>query len=1262
MTLIEDEQPPASDPVGEFASALRRLREEAGTPPYARMKRSSGRAAATLHGAAKGETLPTWPVTADFVSACGGDLAAWRRRWEQAEKALRLLPTQSGSRKPSPYRGLRAYQESDAGLFFGRDRLIGQLAELTARSRFTVVLGASGSGKSSLLRAGLIPHWQSAKGGQGRPAAIRTLTLNATPLTTHRTHLEPAARDGDTFLVVDQFEELFTRCADTAERDGFITALLAARDPESRLRVVIALRSDFFDHLTRHPGLASAFEEAHLLVGPMSRAELREAVTRPARARNLNVARGLTDLIVNEVERDASALPLMSHALDQAWRFLSGHLLDEAAYEKAGGLHRAIERTAENVYKDLTPAQRDHARRVLLQLVTPGESEHAPSTRRTVRKSELTGTLGPDGVREVDEVVDRLVAARLLTLGQEDVDLAHEALISAWPRLGGWIADERDKLRVHRRLTDGAEEWLALGQDPEALYRGARLDAVREHFPPAERALRLTAGENAFVEASERRGARHIRLRRGITAALAVLTLLAIAATVVASEQRATARTERNAAVFQQMVAKADLVRDSNRPLAARLDVAARALGPDSDVALRLSSDAGAVLGNPIAAHRGLVTGTDFAPDGDVLATAAHDGTLRLWNTADPRRPRPLGAPLTGFPARPESLAFSPRGHLLALGLHNGQVMLYDTARSDHPRLLGTPLTAHDSAVAALRVSPDGTTLATGGVDGAIRLWDLADPARPVAHGDPITAHRGGVQALDFAQDGDTLASGGYDNAVRLWNITRPDRPRPAGHAPTAHTRPVFSVAFSPDGRSLASGSYDQTVRMWDVTDPADPRPRHTPVLRAHHAAVLSVAFSSDGTTLLSAGEDNSLQLWNVLNPDYAQALGDPVTGHTSGVWTARFRPGDPLTLASSGYDGALVLWHRPRTVLTDFTNPLLSVDISPDGALLAVGSEADAAVRLYDIRDPVHPRKVPGGPLPHKGPVNAVVFTPDGRTLITGSADHTVRLWKVSPAAGGPLRAAPLDAGGPIRALALSRDGRTLAVAADGETVRLWRLRPGAVSGGAGTLRLPGRVDSLAWHPDGRTLAAAVDDGTISLLDTRTRRTLGRLTGHQGEVSSLAFSPDGRTLASGGADRTVRLWDTTRPAEARSAAVLTGHGRRVHTVAFSPDGRTLASGSEDRSVRLWNLRDSARAAAAGLPLAGHTDSVVALAFAPGGHTLASVGYDLTARLWPLDPDTAEREVCAYAGAALPRRTWQEQLPQVPYRPGCDGAGAGEGH
>ncbi|MFE1286881.1 helix-turn-helix domain-containing protein [Streptomyces sp. NPDC058751] len=1197
---------PTAGPVQRFASELRRLRAEADGITYRSLARRAGYSVTTLSQAAAGEQLPTLPVALAYAGACGGDLAEWEARWKEAVEESADDGSRDEDGTPAPYRGLSRFEAGDSGLFFGRAQLTADLVDLLRRRRFAAVFGPSGSGKSSLLRAGLIPVLRQAQEPGLRPAAIRILTPGERPARSHTSLLAPAIpRDGstgaDTFVIVDQFEEVFTLCHDAAERGRFIDLLLTARQPESGLRVLLVVRGDFYGRCAEHRDLADALRDANLLAGAMSRAELRDAVVKPATAAGLTVERALTARLVEEVADEPGGLPLLSHALLETWRRRRGKTLTMAGYEAAGCLHGAIAKTAEGVYGRFTEDQAAAARRVLLRMVAPGDG--TPDTGRPVERVELPGT----GRDDTDQVVEALAGARLLTLDGDTVETAHEALITAWPRLRGWIEEDRERLRVHRNLTEAALTWQELGQEKDALCRGSRLGAAQEHFGGASRED-LNDLERAFLDASrdhEQKGRRRYRLVLTAVTATLCLTLVAVG---LAVGQRQSAVTAQHLAQSRQLAARSSALLDTDPDLASLLAVHAYRTSPTREATAALYAAAALPLRERLISGTEPVDSIALSPDGHTLAVQSRDGRVRIWDLPGGR----LRHTFTG-PDGSEVAAFSPDGRTLAVAT-GGVMHLWDPATG---RKLGT-LTIPGGSVRGIAFSPDGRAVAAASAT-VVRVWDVATGRKRhgfTGHSDP--------QAVTFGPDGRTLIAVSLGGLVRVWDVTT-GRTRATHDGRTDGTVVALSpdgrtyavvrtdgsvqlrevatgivqhtirdgavgsneVAFAPDGRTLAIPGSGDTVRLWDIASGTE----RAAVTAGHHGRGMKVALSSDGRTLVTSSNSGPVIRVNRL-PAYPPQttlpgpvgtyIGDLVFS-SDGRTVATVRQGPPGR-------GSVQLWDAG----TGDREAVLALDTDTDSApggkqppvtvlrLGAVGFDLTGhalAARVVEDRATknrvIEVREVATGRLRRNralGAVHTAVFSsPDGTRLAIVGSEGSVRMWNLST---DVLHTVRTGHGQTVRAVAFTPDGRTLAVVdieADGDRVRLLD----AGTGRAQRTVKPGTGSplSLAFTPDGHTLATAGGgSGSVKTWDTRT----GRLQDSfrvGGEVASLAFSPDARTLAVSSA-RGVQLWDL-----ATSQIRITLPTRSRGTVAFSPDGRTLAVGTGG-SVGLWSvdLPDPARA------------------------------------------------------------------------------------
>ncbi|WP_432116050.1 helix-turn-helix domain-containing protein [Streptomyces sp. S1] len=1267
---------PERGPVARLAHDLRGLRENAGRPTYAAMARRAGYSVATLSRAAAGDQLPSLPVVRAYASACGADPDEWERRWLAVSGELA-----AGERvddAPSPYRGLARFEPGDEDLFFGREALSDDLLALTREHRVVAVLGPSGSGKSSLLRAGLIPRLRrnarSREGETGpRPAAVRVLAPGAHPVEAHRSAFVPATGVGETWVIVDQFEELFTLCADPAERLAFTEMLLTARSEESRLRVVLGIRADFYARCLEHPELAVVMREATLPVGPMTGTELRQVITGPAGARGAVVERALTARLLEAVAAERSALPLLSHVLLETWRRRQGRTLTLAAYEQAGGLRESIAQAAEAAYARLDGGRQATARLVLLRLITPGEG--TPDTKRPTTRTELEG-LGPDA----SDVLDALGRDRLVTLDQDSVDLAHEALITGWPRLAHWIDEDRDRLRLHRRLTEATDVWKSLGRDRGALLRGTGLKAAARAFAPTRGADVLTADgsdaltpdERDFLSRSVRARRSRIRLRRTTTGILSVLVVLSVLGAAIAVQQNSAGNEQRTQNAARRTATVADSLRSTDPTLAGRLSIAAWRLARTQETRSSLL----AALGQrsepdftpPVQGSE--TSHASLSPDGGSVRVQEGEH-VQVWNTTTRAKSRTFtlsglgtlngaGDPreMALHPVHPGLPAWGPDGRWAADVAAQGGVTLWDTAAGARRTL---PVRMAES-IRDISLSERGNRVALAMEDYA-EVWDRAGER-------PLLTLRGaqiGDGAVALSRDGRLVARCGTGVRVEIWRVPSGRRvPLKALDVPREAIRPVCrpgSLRFSPDGRTLLALHERGAERIDTVTGD-----------RAEELAqrgLTEVSFSADSRFIVGVTNDRLL-VWRNMHRapdrqdpyeewDRDMALNLPLSPQDK-PYSVRIDPAAGV-IRYLGMGGRTVRTVNARDVLEapwDDTKLPPSLP-SPTGRITAIPRTTEPGELSYELRDTETGRLLGTTPgvshPPGQAPKPVAAFSPDGRFLaftpvlpLPEDSDATpapatrIRVWDVEarrPAADVAMRRGQ----GPPDALAVAntREGPVVygIVSMDvWDLTHAKQLTP---------FREGASATHMALHP--RTSLLALNDGTVLELPTgrmlreRTERDLGHAMAYSNTGDLLAVADgSGRILLHDGAMRSPRGLLIGGESDGPDGTPVA-----VTSLAFSPDDRTLAAGTQAGGIRLWDI-PSRTAIGAPLPTTG--DRVRTLAFSPDGQSLHIWGSNTRPRTQPLAPERLAADLCTRFGSLTPGE-WAAYIPDEEYRVIC---------
>jgi DNA-binding SARP family transcriptional activator/WD40 repeat protein len=1192
----------------------------------------------------------------------GPDLVALEQAILRQDPELSVEPAPPGREDVSPYPGLAAYGEQDAESFVGREEETRICLDRLVSVRLLAIVGPSGSGKSSLLRAGLA----AALRRQGNHIVV--LTPGRHPTDT----LTAADRRPDSVVLVDQAEEAFALCDDEDERERFFDALVAHT---GRGRVVLALRADHTGDLAAIPGLAVLVEQGLFLLGPMSADSLRQAIETPARQHGLVLEPGLTDLLIREIEGEPGALPLLSHALRQTWLRHEGRSLTVAGYQASGGVRGAVAQSAESLYAALDDAERARLRDLVLRLVVPGPGGE-PVRGEIPRRQLLV-----DPVQE--QLIDQMVEARLVTSDADAIELAHEAVVRAWPRLRGWLEDDLEGQRTRHHLTQAAEDWAGSGFQDSDLYRGTRLAATREWVTASKPGL--TETEQRFLAAAEQQAAdeeasafelartrgRMVRRLRYALAGAAVLLVLALITGFVAVGQTRQSQASRDRAVHAEAVADAhrlgaQALVSPDLGLADLLAAQAMSLNDDPDTRSNawdvLAGQPNLIWASAPVGHQ--VFGLSVSADGTRVAAYDTSNRISVFDAAEGRTVGhiPASGPTAAYPHGP--LAFNPRKPQLAVGTQGASVpalRLLDarTLRRARPDLLGQP--GRPAEVWDVYYSSDGRYLAAsfnvnhahGGRADSIRVWDLAHPAQP-ARVIPVSQPASMIAVSDDGRrvynsmplatyrvsDGQLLhqlpflvsfTQMGYDPSSQTLAVApsafRPPGPFPrpghlylidgrdstlAGRITINNDRrvPAGASEYSHNGRMLAVATAEPSVQVRSADD-------DRLLLTIPKIAPSALAFSPDDRTLFTAGADGIVRAWDLTGG--GAAVSQVAMSTRSGYFGDPYVGPNGATLAIDGWQ----TWRELVDLRSGREHRLRHDEAGwwlangerdgaawrPDGSAYAVGGTdlstrgaRDGLVEIFDTTG----RRVGRIKLP--SPVTGLSFSGDGTRLLVAEVAGRIDVLD-----GSSLRriGKPISVDGPACCLAATGKGTLAAVL--------------VASGKAGPESSP-RWDRWA------------------VVDTKDASTANAGSFGGDRAVDVALSPDGQRMAMGMEDGTMRLIDPATGNQLNSPVAR--NGTPIFRVAFNDTGSTIAS-SDDDAVTVWDGETGEQLES--LPL-GHRG---ALTFTDGGARIVLVTGSARTYSWLPGSDRIHPALCRAAGRNLTADEWARYLPGRPYVKTC---------
>ncbi len=1106
---------------------------------------------------------------------------------------------------------MSAFREEDKDLFFGRETSVERLFKTVQEKSLVAVTGSSGSGKSSVVFAGLFPRLKQE--GNWRYISFRPCSPNTNPFSNlvialEKVGLEVGKRttkeiienlqskqedlsneigkilrnnsDQHLLLFIDQFEELYKQDINQKEQAIFIEQILNAIKNTKQLTIVFTIRADFWAYVLSDRDLTDALQDADVKLAPMNRIELQDAIEKPAHSQGVQIEAGLTDQMLNTVEGKPGNLPLVEFALTQLWEKQSKNKLTNEAYQKIGGVENALAKHAQKEYENLNQAEQLKAKQIFIQLVDPGQGTE--DTRRLATRSEV----GTDNW----DVVAKLADARLVVTGsrtlettptadfqesnsasEETVEVIHETLITKWKILKDWIDGDRTFRTWQERLRSSMRQWKNSKNDRGALLRGSLLEEAKEKLDT--HLNYLSDEEKKYIK----RSWSYKKQKEFISFLFLVgsATLFAISYLSFSQAKEAQDGTKLEQAgvnaLFQfksgelsSLVSAMQSAQDLQKLIGNRNNPKDY---PAVSPVLALQKILDDIHEqNYFEAGQGEVKSAVFLPGDKGFITAGEgkenkEDTLQMWNLAGKKEASLKGHEgglLSGVNA--VSVGGNAQNPVIASAGEDGTVRLWDKSGRQTKQLV-----AEGESFSAIAVSLDGQKIIAGQRNGTVYLWDKSGKQLLktwAAHGSYITT-------ISFSKDGQTLATaGGEDGLARIWTVTG----NKLGELKHPQIKKMLGVSLSPDGKFVATASDDNRARIWTVNGQEVRR------LEGHQGWVTVVNFSPDGQSVATGSNDGSVKLWNAKTGDQLQDF----RGHRGVVLTASFSR-DGKRLVSTGRDGFVRLWNladRPvqRLELTGFKDDVNAIAFSPDGKTIA-GAGDEGVMRLWDAKSGKE-LKVWKEAIQRisKNPSNVqdIAFSPDGKFIVAGGLNVPIaRVWNLKGSLTEPQ--ANLNTNketqeihqGDIMTVAVSPDSQLVATGSSDNIMRIWKPKSPNGELVKVTQKQENLISTVLFAPDKKQIVTADGDGYVAFWDLDGNQINKWKKLHQTQISGLAITPDGNQIVTADKTGNVKISDRSAKQQKEFFSYQSG----INELAISPDGKLIATGGMDGTVRLWDFQ-----------------------------------------------------------------------------------------